>query len=133
MPEDPTPDATDDIAPTYDHDSPDFGSDVRLGEFYRPDEHTLWRRVRVVMGSGIWAYWVRGEAGSFHVVADWIYNPHSTFFAGMLRQNYNFDKPKDAWLQVDPIPTPPREKKVYIEDEDYGLPRWERRPVEKDK
>src|SRR5439155_4253968 len=107
--------------------SEDFGAKTPLGEFYSPDEQTLWRRVRVLMGSGYWAYWIREENSTYCVVADTIFNRHAPHFAGRLREAHLAGRPEDAWLIVHGWAEPAPEKRIYIEDEDAGLPRMERR------
>jgi hypothetical protein len=90
-----------------------------------PTPHTL-RCVLITGGRGGWAYYT-DVLTRLVVLADEIYNPHAAHFAGQLTKPYASDKPEPAWIVVKGWQPPARERRIYIEDEDAGLPRLERR------
>lgn len=104
-----------------------YNDGIPLGELESPDGIRIHKRVRVLCGRGLWAYYVRDESGTNCVIADSIFNKHAPHFAGQLLERYVGSRPENHWCIVHGFDEPPREKRIYIEDEDHGLPRWEHR------
>lgn len=97
---------------------------IPLGTIRTRDDGTRMRRVRVVAGRGVWAYFCAGAED--HVIADIFYNRHAHHFAGQLELIHK-GPVEDQWLIIEGFQEPPREIRRYIEDEDVGLPRMEHR------
>jgi len=105
-----------------------YSDGIPLGEIEPNDDGTqIWKRVRVVSGRGLWAYYVREESATNFVVADTIFNKHAPHFAGQLKTTHHGGHPENQWCMVYGWTEPPRERRIYVEDEDEGLPRLERR------
>lgn len=96
------------------------------------------KRVRLISGAGDWAYYIDHD---YHdtptptvVLADTLFNPNAHHFAGRFDAfQWTFDEndapryPVDVWITASGYAPPPPERRVYVEDEDAGLPRMERR------
>jgi|SRR6516164_7201955 len=104
-----------------------YNDGIPLGEIQSPDGVQVHRRVRVLSGRGLWAYYVRDEAYTHCVIADTIFNKQAPHFAGQLVESYRGPRPENHWCIVHGYSEPAREQRVYVEDEDAGLPRLERR------
>lgn len=101
---------------------------IPLGQTLTRDDGTVVERVLVVSGRGVWAYHRLPQHTFCHqVIADILYNRHATHFAGKLDLIYRGPAPEEQWLIVEGFQEPAHETRKYVEDEDYGLPRMERR------
>lgn len=107
----------------------------RLGDILQDGDNIL-RRVRVVSGYGRWMYWKHypiTEPYAHHnwdVVADTEMNPLAPHIAGYSQKLITGDArevPEELWIVVKGYTQPLRQRKIYVEDEDEGLPRLERR------
>ncbi len=96
----------------------------KLGEI-RTVETKTEQWVHVLCGYGQWCYWASGVLHT--VVVDTIFNRQAAHFAGFLQETYHGEKPEDRWMVVDGWGVPRPERRLYVEDEDEGLPRMERR------
>jgi len=116
-----------DANPQSGDDTPCFGD--------RRGENNAEKYVFVTGGEGSWAYYTDfGVPNPVNVVIDVLCNPRAPHFAGKLLEKWTLRTengsprpPAGAWILTGHFEDPPREEKIYIEDEDAGLPRWERR------
>lgn len=98
---------------------------VREAEGEQPQTLQL---MRVLHGRGVWAYHTEySPEHRYDLVADTIFAPNNAKFCGRLVRAYTDDKPADVWVIVKGWLEPPPERRIYVEDEDHGLPRMERR------
>lgn len=103
----------------------------KLGELQEDPDHpgNIRQRVAVLAGHGPWAYWTKSCGDYSHcVIADVFFADRNPNFAGQLEKS-TFDPQfvELVWCTVKGWSVPQPEKKIYIEDEDAGLPRFERR------
>jgi hypothetical protein len=104
-----------------------YNDGIPLGTIESPEIGQVQRRVRVIGGRGLWAYYVRDEMHTNFVIADSIYNRQAPHFAGQLTRRFEGPTPENHWCLVHGFQEPPRERRLYVEDEDEGLPRMEHR------
>lgn len=120
---------------------PELGA-VRVDSSTTPPR-TL-RYVRVIAGQGIWAYWLLPQTAVWNencVISDTLCNPHAAHFAGRFDEPVVYPRPDSPdstfiekrfeypqrWVVTSGWIPPQPERKLYVEDEDAGLPRFERR------
>lgn len=111
------------MSDALDDREPELGTEVG-----KEDPPRRLRRAHVIGGRGSWAYLTAGipPLSSYDVIADTIYDPRNVYFLGMIDEFYT-GPPHDVWVMIQGYPEPEREKRIYVEDEDEGLPRFERR------
>lgn len=90
-----------------------------------PGPRTL-KCVMALPGTGQWAYYTSVERPLL-VMPDRIFNPHSPNFAGAFEKVWSSDEAQEVWIITEGFVTPQRERMMYVEDEDEGLPRMEHR------
>lgn len=102
------------------------GPSYPLGSIEDREDGTVVQRVLVVRGQGIWAY----AHGENRVVADIYCNPQAHHIVGRLERAFSGPVPEERWCIIKGWMAPPREKRIWVEDEDEGLPRLEYRDDE---
>ena len=127
-----------DTTDPLDDDTVPVPDDLPLGSIRISDDGRLIeRKVFILTGEGHWAYWASNTfAERFSVLVDVLCNPRASNFAGYLPHFWSergkaadliLPPERSLWIVTKGFVDPGPERRIYVEDEDEGLPRLERR------